>query len=99
MHRVPAQQPFDLLVYLLRTIMTLYAGRFAFSWWVYWQWWRFVEEVEDAGAASGCKRGWVVRAAWAGGEWCEQSGLLLGTPDTLAKSGTTCERAGNELAS
>ena len=50
MHRVPAQPPFDLLVHLLRFIMALHAGRFAFSWWVYWRWWRFIEEAEgDAG--------------------------------------------------
>ena len=50
LHRVPAQPPFDLLVHLLRFIMALHAGRFAFSWWVYWRWWRFIEEAEgDAG--------------------------------------------------
>ena len=36
-----------LLVHLLRFIMALHAGRFAFSWWVYWRWWRFIEEAED----------------------------------------------------
>jgi len=45
MHRLPTRPPFDMLVYLLRTIMVLYFCRFAFSWWLSWRWWQYVEVV------------------------------------------------------